>query len=270
MLIAAKKVSWIMNHGFVQVDLEQMSFMAYQPWLRRGWLHGFTGISADFSSVGLSTWVPKLLSSFNIENLWLVRQEHSDVVVDLDAASQKSRERLKPLSLTNFDIELALVGDAMIIRAAESNRVAIGVRTADCVPLLVRYGSYCAAIHAGWRGLASKIITKSIDALVAKQRSDGPADRMDILLGPCAGPQSYEVGPEVIEFLGSGAVYSTGNSGRYLLDLVGTARAEIGNVLQSAQTRVGLSSICTISDSSYHSYRRSQGISGSNLSFLIC
>lgn len=52
-------------------------------------------------------------------------------------------------------------------------RMACYVRTADCVPLLLfdAHKRSIAAVHAGWRGLASGVIDQSIDAMVKKYGS---------------------------------------------------------------------------------------------------
>ena len=43
------------------------------------------------------------------------------------------------------------------------------VRTADCMPLLVtdEEGSFVSAIHAGWRGLSTGVIEKTIKKINA-------------------------------------------------------------------------------------------------------
>lgn len=71
--------------------------------------------------------------------------------------------------------------------------VACVVLTADCLPVLLcdRAGLVVAAAHAGWRGLADGVI----EAAVAAMRTE-PAQVM-AWLGPCIGPEAFEVGPEV-------------------------------------------------------------------------
>jgi len=75
----------------------------------------------------------------------------------------------------------------------------IGVRTADCVPILIsdREGRVVSAVHAGWRGLVARIIPKAIDAFVT-----GFHIRPDQLLaavGPCISVRRYQVSEEVAE-----------------------------------------------------------------------
>ncbi len=85
--------------------------------------------------------------------------------------------------------------DAII---SDSHGVLAGVKTADCVPILIgdpRTGAF-AAVHAGWRGTASSITSKAVYELKRKFATD-PAD-MIAAIGPAATADSYEVGQDVI------------------------------------------------------------------------
>ena len=75
--------------------------------------------------------------------------------------------------------------------------VAIGVRTADCVPVLL-YGPKnrtIAAIHSGWKGTVQMISRKVIGILDDKYGTK-PSDIL-AAIGPCIGPDSFQVGEEV-------------------------------------------------------------------------
>jgi hypothetical protein len=75
--------------------------------------------------------------------------------------------------------------------------VALSVRVADCVPLLIgdqRTGA-AAAIHAGWRGAASGVVAAAVREL-ASAFSANPADLV-AAVGPSIGPCCYRVGPEL-------------------------------------------------------------------------
>jgi polyphenol oxidase len=86
--------------------------------------------------------------------------------------------------------------DAIVSNAAH---VLAGVKTADCVPLLLgdpRTGSF-AAVHAGWRGTFEGIIFYAIERLT-KEYGVNPED-LRVAIGPAAGICCYEVGAEVID-----------------------------------------------------------------------
>lgn len=77
--------------------------------------------------------------------------------------------------------------------------VAIGVRTADCVPVLLYdpVKRVVAAIHAGWKGTVLHISGKTVEMLV--QRFGCSAADLRAVLGPSIGPDSFQVGEEVAE-----------------------------------------------------------------------
>jgi len=75
--------------------------------------------------------------------------------------------------------------------------VAIGVRTADCVPILIHdpRNHVIAAVHSGWKGTVQKIAMKTIGILETKYKSR-PEDLIAVI-GPSIGPDSFQVGEEV-------------------------------------------------------------------------
>jgi hypothetical protein len=86
--------------------------------------------------------------------------------------------------------------DAMMTRLSD---VLLGIQTADCLPILIAdtETNVIAAIHAGWRGTASRITERAVADLM---RQHGLSPRNCIAaLGPTACKQCYEVGEEVIE-----------------------------------------------------------------------
>jgi len=75
--------------------------------------------------------------------------------------------------------------------------VAVAVQVADCVPVLIadRRTGAVAAVHAGWRGTARRVVQVAIAALGEAFRSR-PSDLV-AALGPGIGPCCYEVGSEL-------------------------------------------------------------------------
>ena len=87
------------------------------------------------------------------------------------------------------------IGEGDAIVSAEPG-VMIGVRTADCVPILIAdpANRVVACVHAGWRGTAANIVQATIDAL--RQRGSR-APQLCVAIGPSIGACCYEVGPDV-------------------------------------------------------------------------
>jgi YfiH family protein len=75
----------------------------------------------------------------------------------------------------------------------------IGVKTADCVPVLLGdpKNKAFAAVHAGWRGTALSIVAKAIRLMHAEFGAD-PGDLI-CAIGPAAGCGNYEIGQDVID-----------------------------------------------------------------------
>ncbi|HPR64322.1 MAG TPA: polyphenol oxidase family protein [Thermoanaerobaculia bacterium] len=66
----------------------------------------------------------------------------------------------------------------------------IGVKTADCIPLLFWNNHGVGAVHAGWRGLVAGVIPSFLRAV---ENREG----LRVLIGPCIGSCCYEVGDDV-------------------------------------------------------------------------
>ena len=76
-------------------------------------------------------------------------------------------------------------------------RVACTIMVADCLPLLFTddAGQVVAAAHAGWRGLAAGVVEQTVQAMCEKA-GIAPA-QLRVWLGPCIGPDAFEVGDDV-------------------------------------------------------------------------
>ena len=128
--------------------------------------------------------------------------------------------------------------------------VACTIMVADCLPVLLTNtdGTAVAAAHAGWRGLAGvdaygNLNEKGVLEAVfsAFQVSKRPPDQSiraqaapEIIawLGPCIGPEAFEVGAEVKAAFeasqpGAAQFFKAANKGKYLADLAGLARARL-------------------------------------------
>ncbi|MCB1877204.1 MAG: peptidoglycan editing factor PgeF [Chromatiales bacterium] len=134
------------------------------------------------------------------------------------------------------------------------------IMVADCLPVLfsTRDGSRVAAAHAGWRGLAAGVLENTVASM--GQAGD------DVLawLGPCIGPDSFEVGEDVRSAFvdqdaGTSGAFLHWRPGHWLADLPALARRRLG--------AVGVRSVygghwCTYKErENFFSYRR-DGVTG--------
>src|SRR5205807_6118440 len=86
--------------------------------------------------------------------------------------------------------------DALV---SDLDGVLIGVKTADCVPVLMGdpVRRAFAAVHAGWRGTAQSIVAKAV-ARMNEIYGTRPGDLV-CAIGPAACSANYEVGTEVMD-----------------------------------------------------------------------
>jgi YfiH family protein len=82
---------------------------------------------------------------------------------------------------------------------SDSTDVAVAIRVADCVPLLMadRTRGVVAAVHAGWRGTAAGAAGAALDAL-EREFGTRPADIV-AAIGPSIGACCYEVGSDLVD-----------------------------------------------------------------------
>jgi YfiH family protein len=95
----------------------------------------------------------------------------------------------------NWDPTNAPRADAMV---TDRPGIAIGILTADCVPVLFAGETpdgrkVIGGAHAGWRGAISGVLDCTVDAM---ENLGAARDTIRAAIGPCIGLKSYEVGPE--------------------------------------------------------------------------
>lgn len=146
-------------------------------------------------------------------------------------------------------------GDALVLTKPGHR---IGVRTADCVPLLIAdpNSHTVAAVHAGWRGTAADIAGKTIRRL-----SDFNAKSEDLLvaIGPCIGECCFEVGPELEQFFRS--IFPDRTDFRRI-DLAEANRRQL-IAAGVRRENIDVSGLCTrCGAEEFHSFRRDREASG--------
>ncbi len=150
-----------MNTSYVEIPR-----LSRIPWL----LHGFG--TAEFSESDL-----REVAEARALSPVILNQVHSASIHKIDKAPGKK-----------------LSGDALMTRAAG---LALVVKTADCLPVFLvdEAHSAVAAVHCGWRGTQKRILEKAVREMAAAYKSD-PGSLL-AGLGPCIGPECYEVGRDV-------------------------------------------------------------------------
>lgn len=145
--------------------------------------------------------------------------------------------------------------------------VLLGVKTADCVPVLLadQKRGACAAVHAGWRGTLAEIVTRAL----ATMREEFGTQARDVraAIGPAARACCYEVGAEVIEafsakFPHADALFTREREGHALADIQKANRDQLKDAGVAAE-RIHTLPLCTICRPDlFFSYRRDKKLHG--------
>ena len=136
--------------------------------------------------------------------------------------------------------------------------VALGVLTADCVPILIydKINKKICVLHAGWKGIFKGIIEKGI-----KKFSKKNLNSLVVAIGPCIGKKSYEVDKLLkLKFLRQSKYYKkffkASKKGKFLFDLRSIVNYKLKKVGVKEIDNINLD---TFKDSkNFFSHRRSK------------
>lgn len=139
--------------------------------------------------------------------------------------------------------------------------VALGVVTADCLPMIFydAVGHAMGIVHAGWSGTIQGIVVKTLNALT-KNFGTQPGD-VTVYCGPCASVDRYEVSADFADKL-TALPYKVKDkvliqkNNKYYFDLVGCNKL----LLEAAGVNPQFFNVtynhCTLKNDTYCSYRR--------------
>ena len=169
---------------------------------------------------------------------------------------------LTPDTPDNLSADGAFTGDPGL---------ACTVMVADCLPILLcdAAGSMVAAVHAGWRGLAGMdgmgVVERVHQRFVSRALAKYGDDAIELIawLGPCIGPDAFEVGSDVVGAFVRGApqamnCFTPRAGGKWLADLPALARQRLRQVgISRVFGNDGSAPWCTVGNSlRFFSHRR--------------
>ncbi len=167
------------------------------------WPHGF--FTQQFWPLSPSELVAALRPDAEV---YRVKQVHGNVVLTpseiLRAASRGIR----------INTEAFLEADGLITEQVDQ---AVWVASADCTPVLladVETGRV-AAVHAGWRGTAAKIVPQAIARL---QTAGSRLQDLRIAMGPAIAGEVYQVSTQVAADVGASIVPSHSDEAKAIVD----------------------------------------------------
>jgi YfiH family protein len=178
-----------------------------------------------------------------------------------DVRVVESAEEAKPAEDAQGD---TIYCDVIVSAAAG---VLAGVKTADCVPILIGdpETKAFAAVHAGWRGTLATAVVVAVDQM--KQRYGARPENFRAAIGASAGPCCYEVGTDVIEaftnrFDDAEKLFTPTRPGHALIDLLMANRDQLASTGIKPE-RIHTAPICTMCRTDlFFSYRKEKSLHG--------
>jgi YfiH family protein len=190
------------------------------------------------------------------ERLYMPRQVHGRDVIVIEASHAPSQVA-------------TLAADAGVTREPG---VACGVRSADCVPILLAdpASGRVAAVHAGWRGVAANIAGACVEKMTLL---GSRASELVAAFGPHISVAAFEIGEDVAGELERTA----GGSGSILREAGRRPHADLARIVRAQLALAGLEpgrieqvEGCTFSDPlSFFSHRRDGSPGGRQLSAIV-
>lgn len=199
------------------------------------------------TEMGLENLV-KIRNLLNLKDIGYLNQIHSDLVHFYDGTIKD--------------------GDSLI---TNKQNIAVGVFTADCVPILIYDKNYsiAAAVHSGWKGTYKKIVINTIDKLTS-QFNVSPLD-LKVFIGPHNMQCCYEIGYEVESLFLNDNLYKDVN-------IIDNHKLNLQKCIQKqlefcgvASENVKTANICTFCEKKLklHSYRKHKKSYGRMFSFIF-
>jgi polyphenol oxidase len=188
--------------------------------------------------------------------IYFLSQVHGAVTLTIDG--REPRERV-----------LQQEGDAVLSSVTD---LACGVRSADCVPVLVgdRRSGSAVAIHAGWRGVVGGAVESGVREL---RRAAGPDAELVAAIGPHIREAAFEVSPDVANELAAvspvPAVVAAPGGGKPHVSLARIVGAKLV-ALGVAERDIDDVGVCTVLEPGRcFSFRRDGKTGGRHLSAIV-
>jgi hypothetical protein len=226
-------------------------------------VHGFTTRSGGVST---GTWGslnlarrPEEPEAVLVENWSRVAQALGLTAEDIAILSQVHEARVVHAREPSGPLQTLASADGMWTARPG---LALAVRVADCVPVLLACRGGVAVAHAGWRGTAAGVVAATVRAL-AEGVGCAPHE-VRAAVGPHISGAAYEVGPEVVAGLVSSGLAPTdvvrpGKRGRPHVDLGSAVDVQLRTL---GVTQIAHLGACTYSEDRFHSYRRDGAAAG--------
>lgn len=224
--------------------IDDRGVLRVAEWSRHDWLsHGFsTRGTGDFTGRPPDAQVKEAFG-FSGSSIATLKQIHSDIVMRTDSHSPQERPAADALT-------------------TDRSGQLLGIRTADCVPVLMIDPSRVAvaAVHAGWRGVAARIVSCTVNRM--SQWYGSRPNEIECAIGPGISRCCFEVGEEVAEEFADAFVDRSDTKPH--VDLIATVQSELAGAGVRRVFTVGECTVCN--PQKYFSHRGERGNTGRMLS----
>ncbi len=159
----------------------------------------------------------------DLDQLVFADQVHGSNVTVVDAQHRGRGARQMDDAIPGSDILITTSADIVLV-----------MMVADCVPLALvdPMARVLAAVHAGWRGTAAGVVSRTVAAMT---ELGGRADRIVAYLGPAVISDAYQVDAQVHDGLAAAvapiplerAVTRPDGDGHWLVDLIAANRQQL-------------------------------------------
>lgn len=152
--------------------------------------------------------------------------------------------------------------------------IMLGILVADCFPVLLwdTQKKVVAAVHVGWRGAASGILKKAVNAMVKHFGCE--ADDIRAAIGPGIGAHQFEVDRPVRDAFRKGSgfwdeISKEVSLGHWQVDLALSCRLQLEKAGLNPAWIEGASECTCCHQELFFSYRRDKGVTGRQLGFIM-
>ncbi len=170
-----------------------------------------------------------VLKASGFDKIFIPNQKHTNNIYNIDSYSNQEADGLY----------------------TDRKKTALGVLTADCIPVVLTDGEILAVIHAGWRGLFEGILEKGVSKLKQKEKAIA-------FIGPSARICCYQVQEDFLENINK---YNIHVDKRHMKKDEDGYRFSLQEVAKDKLKETGINhiidiSLCTICKENFFSYRK--------------
>ncbi len=207
-------------------------------------------------------------AGFDAKKVISLPQIHSDIIYKVDG---------RDAGQGYYFCDDLREGDGYITNSPD---VVLGVKSADCVPILFECfeddGEIIAvgAVHAGWRGSAKGIAPKCVSMLC--EEYGARPQNIRVAIGPCIHKCCYEVGEDFVAELESSiggelaseVISPSAKQGKYYCDLVALNKKLLTTEGVLSENIYSLDRCTCCEPEIFYSHRYSGGLRGTMLSVI--